>query len=160
MEAEQSEGKSDLAEVPEDTIDDDEAAEILEAMLGLAPAVQAAEPPKKRRKSTGKVSIYLFHVCLQSRCLTMKQLEMLDFEFWVILKSFVRLSFFHRMLPLRKAESKFQRISLQWCAKSAKEGITRIESSFAIAVIRDGTCFVFRHLSKQCRRENGYVPYV
>lgn len=57
MEAEQSEGRSEFAELPEDTIDDDEAAEILEAMLGLAPAVvQAAEPPKKRRKSTTRVS--------------------------------------------------------------------------------------------------------
>lgn len=36
-------------------IGDDEAAEILEAMLGLAPAVLAAERPKKKRKTSNKV---------------------------------------------------------------------------------------------------------
>jgi hypothetical protein len=37
-------------------MDDDEAAEILEAMLGLAPAVQASEPSKRRKKGSFRVS--------------------------------------------------------------------------------------------------------
>jgi len=42
----------------EDLIDDDEAAEILEAMLGLAPAAtQSLQQPKKRRRSTAKVKL-------------------------------------------------------------------------------------------------------
>ena len=55
LDADHSEDMSDAPEAKEDTIDDDEAAEILEAMLGLAPALQASEPSKKRRRSTTKV---------------------------------------------------------------------------------------------------------
>lgn len=54
MEADQSDDKSDIEEPQEEIMDDDEAAEILEAMLGLAPAVQASEPTKKRRKGTSR----------------------------------------------------------------------------------------------------------
>jgi len=57
MEADQSDDKSDTEAPQEEVIDDDEAAEILEAMLGLAPAVQASEPTKKRRKGTSRVSL-------------------------------------------------------------------------------------------------------
>ena len=56
MEADQSDGKSDIEEPQQEIMDDDEAAEILEAMLGLAPAVQASEPAKKRRKGSTRVS--------------------------------------------------------------------------------------------------------
>lgn len=56
MEADQSDDKSDIEEPQEEIMDDDEAAEILEAMLGLAPAVQASEPTKKRRKGPSRVS--------------------------------------------------------------------------------------------------------
>jgi hypothetical protein len=56
MEADQSDSKSDLGDPQEGVMDDDEAAEILEAMLGLAPAVQPSEPSKKRRKGTSRVS--------------------------------------------------------------------------------------------------------
>lgn len=58
MEADQPDTKSDIEEEQEEIMDDDEAAEILEAMLGLAPAVQPAEPAKKRRKGTSRVSSY------------------------------------------------------------------------------------------------------
>jgi hypothetical protein len=59
MEADQSDDKSDMEAPQEELMDDDEAAEILEAMLGLAPAVQASESTKKRRKGTSRVSWYI-----------------------------------------------------------------------------------------------------
>jgi uncharacterized protein YcbX len=55
MEAERSENPDDDAEDVNDVIGDDEAAEILEAMLGLAPAALAAEPQKKKRRANWKV---------------------------------------------------------------------------------------------------------
>lgn len=59
LDAEMSDGKSEPEEPTADAIDDDEAAEILEAMLGLAPAaVQPAQPPKKKRRNPPKVSNY------------------------------------------------------------------------------------------------------
>jgi hypothetical protein len=56
MEADQSDDKSDIEEPQQGIMDDDEAAEILEAMLGLAPAVQASEPSKRRKKGSSRVS--------------------------------------------------------------------------------------------------------
>jgi hypothetical protein len=59
MEADHSDSKSDIEEPQDEIMDDDEAAEILEAMLGLAPAVQTLEPTKKRRKGTSRVSSHI-----------------------------------------------------------------------------------------------------
>lgn len=52
MEAELSDGMKESPALEQDPIDDDEAAEILEAMLGLG---EVAAPPKKKRKSSAKV---------------------------------------------------------------------------------------------------------
>lgn len=54
LDAEYSENKSDGLDGPKEEIDEDEAAEILEAMLGLAPNV---EPPKKKHRKSEKASL-------------------------------------------------------------------------------------------------------
>jgi hypothetical protein len=66
LEAELSDGIPGSPEQLEDALDDDEAAEILEAMLGLAPAVEATEPGRKKRKGAAKVShaTYATHTCI------------------------------------------------------------------------------------------------
>lgn len=51
----ESKASKDPTEMDADAIDDAEAAEILEAMLGLAPAVETAEPARKKRKNTPQV---------------------------------------------------------------------------------------------------------
>jgi hypothetical protein len=56
MEEDDPESGSEEAVAQGDMIDDDEAAEILEAMLGLAPAAAAPEPTRKRRRGAARVS--------------------------------------------------------------------------------------------------------
>lgn len=69
MEIEDS--KPCVEEIPEDVNDilgDDEAAEILEAMLGLAPAALATEAPKKKRRNSMKVRVQLLFFNSYRKC--------------------------------------------------------------------------------------------
>lgn len=57
LKAEMSHSKVEPMQGDDDLINEDEAAEILEAMLGLAPAAEAEIAPKKRRRTSQKVRI-------------------------------------------------------------------------------------------------------
>lgn len=58
LDAELSESKSEGADEPREEIGEDEAAEILEAMLGMAPAAAPEPPPKKKQRKGDKVRAF------------------------------------------------------------------------------------------------------